>query len=302
MRRASVLVRLIGLFIFAPNATRAQAPATAAPAPQKLEFEVVSVRIATNRPDDPAAQQLRGGPGSTDPERLSVTYGSLTALLMRAYGVQGFQLSWPDADRAPPVALNAKLPSGTTEPQLDAMLRNMLAERFNLVVHHETKEMSVYELTQAAAGAKLQDASVTNFQPQGIAPGEKPPAVGTDRAGFIQLPPAFRGVMGREADGIRYWTGRGITIADLCGFLARDLERPVVDKTGLTGRYDFNLSYSSFGLNSGSPRAAPPTDPSRGGPTLTRAVQDQLGLKLESKKDGVDVLVVDHIDKAPTEN
>jgi uncharacterized protein (TIGR03435 family) len=107
--------------------------------------------------------------------------------------------------------------------------------------------------------------------------------------------------MGREAEGISYWTGRGIAIADLCSFLARDLERPVVDKTDLTGKYDFNLRYSRFGLKPSSPRTAPTTDPA-GGPTLTKAVQDQLGLKLESKKDGVDILVVDHVDKTPTDN
>ena len=226
MRRASVLVRLIGLFIFAPNATRAQAPATAAPAPQKLEFEVVSVRIATNRPHDPAAQQLRGGPGSTDPERLSVTYGSLTALLMRAYGVQGFQLSWPDADRALPVALNAKLPSGTTEPQLDAMLRNMLAERFNLVVHHETKEMSVYELTQAAAGRQAPRRLGHQFPTSGDCAWREASRRRHRPRRFHPTSARFSRCHGREADGIRYWTGRGITIADLCGLLARDLNAP----------------------------------------------------------------------------
>lgn len=94
------------------------------------------------------------------------------------------------------------------------------------------------------------------------------------------------------------------SLLELAGFLGGELDRPIVDRTGLTEKYDFTLAYSRDGLRQRGPTAAPgapPLDPS-GGPTLLKAVQEQLGLNLESKKEAVDILVIDHIDKIPSEN
>jgi uncharacterized protein (TIGR03435 family) len=95
-----------------------------------------------------------------------------------------------------------------------------------------------------------------------------------------------------------------VPIPGLVIHLEDELTRPVIDKTGLTGVYDFTLKYSLDGLRPQQLPAtanAPPTDPS-GGPSLLTAVQEQLGLKLESAKDPIDILVIDHIDKVPTGN
>jgi uncharacterized protein (TIGR03435 family) len=174
-----------------------------------------------------------------------------------------------------------------------------------MTFHHETKDLAVYELVVGKNGPKLKESDLNVPPPPPPAPGEPPPLIGVpDKDGFPQIPAGLAVMLGRMTDGIMRWTDRLMVLSDLTSLLESELDRPVVDKTGLTGKYDFTLAFSRDGLRPRGPAAAPdaaPADPS-GGPTLLNAVQEQLGLKLESKKDPIDILVLDHIDKVPTEN
>jgi uncharacterized protein (TIGR03435 family) len=261
------------------------------------KFEVASVRLSAEATSTPANSRMSGGPGTADPERFTFTNLSLKQLLLKAYGLLNYQFSGPDWLTSIRINLQAKVPSGATEAQLNAMLQNLLVERFNLASHHEIKEMAVYELTVGKDGPKLKESDLSAKPPEHER-GEPLRVGGPDKEGFPQIPPGLNMMLGRMTDGIMRWTGRQQPLSNLASFLGGELDRPVVDKTGLTGKYDFTLAHSRDGLR---PRG-PVDDTPSGGPSLFKAVQDQLGLNLESKKDPIDILVVDHIDKVPTDN
>ncbi len=271
-----------------------------------IKFEVASVRPAGVPQSGPGRLRMSGGPGTADPERITYPNVTLKNILSKAYGVENDRLlgpNWLDSER---YDIAAKVPPGATKEQLNAMLRNLLVERFNLAIHHETKVVSVYELTVAKNGPTLTEADMNAPPVPVIEPGSRPPTIGVpDSAGFPQVPPGRPTMLGRMTDGIMRWTAKVQSLADLASFLGGELQRPIVEKTGLTGKYDFKLAYSRDGLKPMGPAAAagiPVDDTPSGGPSLQRALQDQLGLKLESTKDPIDYLVIDHIDKVPTDN
>jgi uncharacterized protein (TIGR03435 family) len=257
-------------------------------------FEVASVKPSAAHDFNPNRVGMRGGPGTDDPEQIAYTGAVLKNILLRAYGVDSYQLSgpgWLDQER---YDILAKIPSGTTEEQFNAMLRNLLTERFNLTSHHETRELRVYELVVGKNGLKMKEAEL-NISSEPV------PKIGADKNGCPELPPGHPLMAGRVTDrGSICWTARMKSIGELATFLAGPpLRDRVVDKTGLAGKYDFTLEYSQ------QRKSSPGTD-SLGavvdaGPNIVDAVH-QLGLKLESRNAPVDVLVIDHIDKVPTEN
>jgi uncharacterized protein (TIGR03435 family) len=252
-------------------------PAHAQSAPS---FEVATIRLS-----DPAAQGALIN--SPSPGRLSATNFTLRMLINQAYGPelgQGFQVAggpdWIEKDRY--VILGQA--SGTpTRPELFAMLRNLLTERFGLKVHTEQKEVDAYALVVARSdgrlGPKLQKWDGTcNGKP---APPAQPNATGPRCSAFFR-PPGL--VM------------RGVPMTVVTNMLSlpiTTLGRPVVDKTGLAGEWDFDLEVSF----------APP-NPNAGdtsAPSVFVALQEQLGLKLEPTRTSVKVLVVDAASR-PTEN
>jgi uncharacterized protein (TIGR03435 family) len=295
MRGANVVAGVTGLLLLAPNVSYGQAAA-------KLEFEVASVKLTA--PKASAAEKMSGGPGTSDPEHFSFPNATLKQLLLRAYGLREYQFSGPSWLGSTLVDILAKVPPGTTQEQFNAMLQNLLVERFNLTFHHEAKEILVYEMTVAKNGLKLKESDLKAKPPERDSDGRlvlgKP-----DKDGLPQLPPGSTlPLIARTTNGITRMTGRSDSLSDLASFLGPGLSHPIVDKTGLTGKYDFKLAFSSEGF--GPPRLASPSPlsdtPTEPGPSLLKAVEDQLGLKLEPKKDLVDILVVDHIDRVPTEN
>jgi uncharacterized protein (TIGR03435 family) len=143
--------------------------------------------------------------------------------------------------------------------QMRPLLQQLLAQRFHLAVHRESRLVSGFALVVAKGGPKLQ-----------------PPAKPRRKLGAQILP-----------NGLDAWN---MDLAHFVLMLARPAGQPIVDKTGLTGLYDFKLSY------------APANDPDSSLPSFFTAVQDQLGLKLEPQKVPVETLVIDHVDRIPTEN
>ena len=183
------------------------------------------------------------------------------------------------------------------------MWRNLLKERFGMVLHHESKEFQVDELSVARGGSKLKETEDPNIEP--FTPAAGPPRAGNN--GFPQLNGSgaiisiFPGANGATASMV----ARGLPSSEIASRLANLLRRPVIDKTGLTGKYDFGLEFtpdlSGIALPAGFPAAAG-NNASDPGTNIASAVEEQLGLKLRSTKGMLDVIVVDHAEKAPTEN
>jgi uncharacterized protein (TIGR03435 family) len=166
------------------------------------------------------------------------------------------------------------------------MLQALLAERFKLTIHRDTKELSAYTLVLARTGSKLQEGKPGDTYANGYRD-----SGGRGGPGTVQL---------KGRGGL---VGQGAPIANLAGMLSWLLGHNVVDRTGLTGKYDFILQWTpdegeSPMLSSavgGAPNLQPQPDPN--GPSLSMALQDQLGLKLESKKGPVEIIVIDHVER-----
>lgn len=171
------------------------------------------------------------------------------------------------------------------------MLQALLAERFKLLAHRETKELPVYALVVAKNGPKFEEAKPGDRYPDGIkAPDGRPGA----------------GMMFTNRGQV---TGQGLPIANLVRQLSLELGRTVVDTTGLTGTYDFTLKWTpdeSQGrmfkrAEGGQQRTDPAPSSESSGPSIFTALQEQLGLKLEAQKGPVEILVIDYVER-PTAN
>lgn len=288
-----------------------------------------SFEVATVKPTAPPAVGnmrfmigMSGGPGTPDPGRINFTGVSLKILLTRAYAVKGYQISgpnWLDSERFDIVA---KVPPGATKEEFLVMLQNLLAERFKLTLHREKKELPMYALMVGKNGPKLKE-SVDDPNAKDVeAPLPPPPPGGRlpmGKDGFPQLPP---GAAGRGGMMMMFMNGRARmmankrTMPEFADMLAQQLDRPVLDMTELKGKYDFKLDFDPEGMGpmgrggfvvgpggpggpgeGGAPAASAPE-----GVNIFAAVQEQLGLKLDQRKGPVDLLVIDHLEKVPTEN
>jgi uncharacterized protein (TIGR03435 family) len=275
-----------------PGAVRAQQ------SPNGPTFEVASIKLI----DSTAVGGISFQPNG----RFTATNVTLRRLILIAFGLPEYQLqlmslpSWNISTRFQVLAMDGE-PSPPDaaaqrgETRLNKMLQNLLVERFKLAVHHETRELPIYNLvlarTDARPGPKLRPSNgdcdaviaaraaarasgAAEAPPPPLKPGERPTCAQTGVPGHI--------------------IGQGETIPNFANLLTLLLERgmrPVIDKTGLTGRFDFDIVYT------------PEPDPARGGlppgvdpngPPIFTALQEQLGLKLESTKAPYDIVVIDH--------
>ncbi|HEY4360595.1 MAG TPA: TIGR03435 family protein [Bryobacteraceae bacterium] len=269
-----------------------------------LSFEVASVRAAgTKPPYTPIAASgvITGGPGSADPTRVTYTWMLMRVLLMNAFGVPFDQISGNDwvMGQDTRFDITANVPAGATKEQADEMLLNLLTERFHMKYHREKKDFDMWTLVVAKGGAKLKDAELPNGPPpEAPKPGTPAQMAPLDRDGFPQLPAGRTNMMGRSTNGVMRLSFRMSTPQSLLNLLQFTLGGRSMDKTGLTGKYDFTLEFAQSGLARGS--TGP--DASDAAPDLFSALEKQLGLKLEKSKVPLDVIVIDHMDKEPTEN
>jgi uncharacterized protein (TIGR03435 family) len=274
--------------------------ALACRAQDQSHFEVASIRPSPPHPGlSPGmvpAPIVDGGPGTTHPGQVNYTDIQLSSLIVEAYGVRHDQVSGPGWPYVQRFDITAKIPDGATKEQFKLMLQNLLAERFNLQLHHESRILPVYALTVAKNGPKLKE-SAKDVPPE-LPPGKFTSRV--DEKGFVVLPPDFTGVRGMPSNGHMRWTAQRVFMSEVTRLL--NLDHPVVDQTGLTGEYDFKLDYAMAGRRN-APAAAPADgDAADPVPDAFAAVENQLGLKLELKKLPFDALVIDYIDKEPTAN
>ena len=221
-------------------------------------FEVASIKPAD--PSDPSPY----GWIDRDPGLVHYTHVSLQNLLAQAYRIKNAQISgpnWLDSDR---FDIAAKMPPGTTPDDLPSMLRTLLAERFELRYHTETKTVSGYSLTVAKGGPKLVKADGDAGD------------ISTDSV------TARRRIKGN------------IGMTYLAGLLANMVDRPVVDETGIKGVYRIDLVWSEDGSTDSSA--------AEDFPSLFTALRSTLGLGLESRRIPVDIYVIDHVDRVPVAN
>lgn len=262
---------------------------------QQPSFEVAAVRRNTSGDGFTGLQMQPGG-------RLTFTNAPVRMLITRAYNVQNFQIvGGPDWLTSARYDITAKAAEGNTPPdQLNLMLQSLLADRFQLVLHRETRELPVYFLVKAREdgrlGSALAPAAVDCSAGRGRAGGGPPPAAAPPRAGGP-------GTVAPAAGGCRFLFAPGrLTVAGqpigmVANALGAQLGRPVIDKTGLAGAYDFELTFmpEGRGMPVGPPPPGapelPPIDPNA--PSIFTALQEQLGLKLESARGPVEVLVID---------
>jgi uncharacterized protein (TIGR03435 family) len=263
-------------------------------------FEVASVRVAGREPPRrpmPARGDILGGPGTDDPTRITYTWVTMSSVLVEAFGFGGDQIlnmpEWAGAER---FDLRAIVPNSATKKQVQEMMQNLLKERFHLAFHRTQKEFVSCDLVVAKGGSKLKEAAA----PDGTPPrAPRTPAV-LDRDGFPVLPPGYNDGQRVPSNGVMRGTYRMEPMHVVRFLLAtgRTGCSQITDKTGLTGKYDFRLEYAA-GAARPADLADTPSDPA---PDLATAVEQQLGLKLVKAHVKLDMVVIDHLDRQPTEN
>jgi uncharacterized protein (TIGR03435 family) len=270
MHRQKLLLAVCGIATAA--ASHAQSP------PTSLKFEVASLK--PSQPDPRGFAGIRPAPGG---ERYVASNVTLKLMITVAYRIQADQVAggpgWMDTER---YDMNAKAEGPSSVEELHLMLQDLLADRFKLRFHRETKELPVYALLVDKGGVKLQPHQAKS-------------------AGDPWIDVAFE--QSKMA-----WHAKFAPMAYFAWRLSLMLDRPVIDQTGLNGGYDFDLAFAPMipAMPAGGPTPpegallnGAPIDSS--GPTIFDAVRQQLGLKLERQKGPVDILVIDHAEK-PVEN
>jgi uncharacterized protein (TIGR03435 family) len=197
---------------------------------------------------------------STTPGLLVYTHVSLRDLIQQAYRVQRSQISgpsWLDTER---FDITARIPPQPGRQQLPAMIQSLLADRFLLRLHRESRQLTAYALGVAKGGPKLEKAqSETGLR--------------------------------NSSRNARAHANGSVTMASLAEFLSRGLDRPVVDRTGLAGFYNVTLDWAADALENAA-----------SGPSIFTALQEQLGLRLNAVKAPVEILIVESVERSPTEN
>lgn len=289
-------------------------PAALAQTADNPTFEVASVR--RSRPPG-AGERIffgppRGGPGTSDPGRITWTRAALRNILMTAYSARTFQVVGPDWLSTERYDIAANVPAGATAEQVPRMWQNLLRERFGVVLHHESRPFQVDLMTVASSGSKLKP---TELPPDAepFTPGAGPPKRDKDGVPEMNGSGAIVTIFVEAGTPTARMTARGLPASDIATRLGQLLRKPVLDRTGLTGRYDFVLEFTPD--LRGIPVPSPPlgaekrgslgTSPERAsepGTNVASAVEKQLGLKLTAGRENLEVIVVDHADQNPTEN
>ena len=295
------LLALAGPIIFGlVKAPKSQAQSQA----ENTTTTIPAFKSVSIKRDESSTPTLGGGPPHIrmmfGPDGFNAVRVSLQTVIQEAYGVQANQIEgapdWLKSDR---YDIEAKVDkSEVNQLSLDQrrtesqrMLQMLLADRVKLTLHRETKDLPTYALVIAEGGAKLQLAK-SGDEIKG--PDGRP--MGTHRM-FMRA--------GGGGPSLSL-AAQGISLVDLAQLLSRQLGTPVADKTGMTGSYDFSLQWTpdesqpSHGVDGDSMPGGPPA-PGAAGPSFFRAIQEQLGLKLEPQTGPTEILVIDHVEM-PSEN
>ncbi len=250
-----------------------------------LRFEVASIKPHKNDSNE-VHRTVNAFPGG----RLVGQDATLQQLIQHAYDVKPFQVSggpgWVSTDG---YDVEAKAEGNPSREQIRLMLRTLLEDRFRLKLRRENKAMGTYELTVTKGGAKLPPAN-----PEACADPNKASA---PEAGATRLPKCGNAWVKGDRSGLEVG-GFGLAMADFARALTNAVGSVVVDKTGLTQKFDVRLEFSSRErLSMGKPGAPPQEQGDASGTSLFSAIERQLGLKLESAKGPVEVLVIERAER-----
>ena len=253
------------------------------PVPSPLpEFDAVSIKANKSGDLRMTMRPSRGG-------RLNATNVPLRNLIIWAYMVRDFQISgepsWVDSARFDVATTSEANPRyDVLQPTLETMFQGVLVDRFKLISHRETKELPVYSLVVAKNGPKIHP---------------------VDEEGCPEVPPADNPCRFLRRTKIGQLTGKKAPMFILALLLSSMTGRTVVNKTDLKGSYDYTLDWTKYLQPPLAPPGAdaPPGafDPMSVEPAISTALEEQLGLKLESTKGPVEILVIDHVER-PSEN
>ncbi len=282
-------------------------------------FEAASIKPSTTGTLQ-SAPGCSGGPGSSDPGRFTCTHAALCSIVVSAYELKPYQYSFPSWMCSMLFEVVAKVPAGATKEQFRLMQQNLLAERFKLAVHFEKREVQGYELTVGKNGPKLRESqaaseSLSDTSPTWPIDFAK---LQRDSNGIpIMLPrPGELTIVGTSGGpngaGMRI-QGSAVTLEQLAVRLSNLINRPITEATGLKGTYDLTLTCADPEVYGPPPSPPPPLSGAAIGqeaapavaaavPTIFLALQQQLGLKLEQRKGSIDFLVLDHVERTPSEN
>lgn len=275
-----------------------------APAPPRAEFEVASIR-----PSAPLGGGSQVNVGvHVDGAMVSCTALSVKDYIVAAYQVKFYQILGPEWIAGDRFDISARLPEGATRSQVPAMLQALLADRFEMKMHRETKDLPVYSLVVAKGGPKIKESPLD--EEAADSPGGRGATNVAASGGRGGVALSFgRGSNFMFADNKIVATK--LSMASFVETLGRFLDRPVVDATELKGNYDFELTFTPEDFRAMQIRSALaagvvlPPEALRllesSGDSLFSAVQ-AVGLKLESRKAPIEVLVIDSVRKTPTEN
>ena len=275
--------------------------AVAAQAPQSTDIAAPAFEVASVKPNKTGAP---GGSFVMPPGRFTATNIPLRVLITNAYQLSFFQVvggpDWIGTDR---FDISAKAPDGAPPAQTRAMVRTLLKDRFKLVVHIETRDTPIYALVKARAddrlGPKLAR-STMDCGPLRAQRAAETAAVARARGGRVAVPPPPASdervvcqmrVSGRGGSALTYRAGN-ITMTALANALRPYVGREVVDRTGMSGEFDFELQFSPP-PTTGSVDAGVPVAPLDDAASVFTALQEQLGLKLESTRGPVELMVID---------
>ncbi|HEY3837762.1 MAG TPA: TIGR03435 family protein [Bryobacteraceae bacterium] len=267
------------------------------------EFEVASVKRA-ELPDGARTHMpleisdrigMSGGPRGKDSGRIDYTAISFKGLLEKAYDLNRDRIFGPAWMSSEYYTINAKIPPNATPEQFRLMLQRLLTERFQMTLHRESKEIPVYRLKVAKNGPKLQPGA-----PPKVMTVAEQKEENQKRGAAMQAKQQAKLKACREAHAgscaSRSFSMDNATVEKFAETLSANLDRPVKDMTGLEGTYAFSLEWAP------EERTSSQSDDAPAGRSIFAAIQEQLGLRLESGKESMDLLVVDKAEKEPTSN
>jgi uncharacterized protein (TIGR03435 family) len=257
---------------------------------KRLEFEVASIKPAA---PDARGRSIRPSPGG----RVTISNMPLKELMTLAWRIQPYQIvggpPWLDSAA---FDISAKAQDTLKEGDMQLLLQSLIEDRFQVVHHKETRELPIYALVVARKDGRLgpkltetKEGGCTTLDPARPQPPPEPGQPLPRNCGQMQA-------------GLKMIRAVGIQMSLLTPMLSRLLGRTVVDKTGLTGKYDLDIEWTfDEAIVLQLPPDVPKPVSDGSGPSIFTALQEQLGLKLESQKGPVEVLVIDRAEK-PTEN
>ncbi len=280
-----------------PGLTQTQQQAQAQGAPSAAAAPVYRYEVVSVKPCNPGTT---GGYTMNTPDGYKATCALLIILIDYAYGIHYVEQlpgapSWISSERfdvdarmdVPVAEALQKMSKDDRALAREQMLQALLADRFKLVVHRETRVLPVYALVIGKNGTKLKASKPDDNSPDRIKDAEGHAAIN-----LMSMHAGEGGVT---------WKGQAVSMEHLIGLLSPQVGRMVVDKTGLTGNYDFTMQ---FAREQGPPATAASDAPGGaslapepGGADLFTAIQEQLGLKLEATKAPIEVIVIDHVER-----